>query len=323
MSVLGLLWGCKKEKVEPLEVNSGNPNSINGRYDQPKSAEITSDFFKFKRDFTYNSQGLVTNSILTIDTLKGTKGEKMHELKYEYQNDLVSKISYKFFPVSFLVFHEPEPDSEIEYVYVGSRIKHINIKNNIKIEKIEQYSYYYDLVGNVDYILIKTISHEITEFTDSVNYIYATNNNTQIVTQEEFKNISYFDPKGLTPKDTGSNGFVRFDRPIIYSFNDIEYGSENGIYTYSKLEKRLQKELEEQIIGYYGLTRTQFPVFSKFIKPYFPISRSEFNSESRNIAFEYLYKTNDKGLFLDFTPKQVGMPISINSFEQRRVKIAY
>ncbi len=324
VSVVFFLAGCKKEKIEPVEVTPDETNAT-GKYDQPKFAEITHNDFKFKLDFSYNSEGLVNSINSTIDTLRGTKSEKDYEIKYEYQNDLVSKISFKSYPNAFLEFAEPEleNESEVNYVYEGSVVKQMNYKNNIKIDKTEQYKYFYNLDGNVDYILIKSISQGNTQFTDSVNYIYTKNDNTQIVTQEEFKNTSFFDPKGLTPKDTGANGFVRFDRPRIHSFNDIEHGSENEKFTYSKVEKRLQKEVEQQILGYIGIAGTQIPVFSQFIKPYYTESRSEVEFESRNIAFDYQYKVNDKGQLINFTPKQVGMPNSINSFEHRTVKITY
>jgi len=322
--VLGLLWGCKKEKVEPVEVGSANPNVTNGRYDQPKSAEIFYNALKLQLSFDYNSQGLVTNITANIDSLKGNKSEKYYEAKYDYQNGLVSKISYKTYPPSFLEFAEPESEneSEVNYSYDGSVLKHVQYKSNN--QTIEQNDFFYDFDGNVDYVLNKAFVLGSILHSDSTNFSYITESNTQKVTREEFRNTRYFVPEGLIPKDTGSNGFVRFDTPMSYVFSEFEFTKsiyEN--FKYSKLQKRLQLEVEKIIFGNYGLSEVESIAISKFIKSYYAESRLEAYLDTKNRGFEYIYKTNDKGQLISFASNKIGNPSIESSLDTRSVKITY
>lgn len=90
MGVLGLLWGCKKEKVEPVETpqfESGN-KKIKYSISQTEGSNMSA-----KSTFTWNESGRLIEMSTFVDS--GGTGYKLYEKRYlEYNGMRVSKYIY-------------------------------------------------------------------------------------------------------------------------------------------------------------------------------------------------------------------------------------
>jgi hypothetical protein len=270
VSVLGLLWGCKKEKFEPVNSSNEINKSIQtGFYHQPTKVEIydTNRLFKTLL-FSYNSDGLVekietyANSMMTDSqnfTYKNGEIQSIYTSRFQGQNSSPQYLKLLY-----------------EFTYLNGKLKTFKESFGNEIQPLEIYdftTYHYDNLGNIKYVISDTSGLGLSELNrtdgDSISYTFKGDNNKIYYEYDQYVG------KGHS-KDSSKNGYQYLNKNNTVLINRTEFNIFNGLGSVSRslfeLKNNFQLSVRDEIIHCFDPSYFPNYLFNSYL------GKSDFNN---------------------------------------------
>jgi hypothetical protein len=236
LAVPFLIGSCKKQPADSISTRN-NPNVIASPYDQPSKAVIVnySDSSQTTLVFSYNSDGLVKSIETFVDS--AAHSEKVSELDFHYQDGKIAGTSRYAFANGEIDNFEGNQMSEY-FTYDNGQLKayYAGVGGVIGT----RFTYYYDSLGNVYYILADLGG----VLQDSIDASYSINGADRRCYWQNFE-LGKHPQVGITPQYPS---YLATDKEFQYSISGIpDYSS--IVWTYSNLPNHFQPEVGNPIIG--------------------------------------------------------------------------